>query len=186
MATILEGTTGARSRTSARLLGAPVGRIPSNGGPSSSRISPFPGSTDPYATFPRTSNRAIFTASNPQNRKHVVEPRRFPDHPRGGPHRAPRERVPTVGPVGDLEPFPDPAEHEGVFAHDVSRPDRESPDLLPGALPDHSLPAVHAHLLHVPAQRAGHHIGNPDRRPRGRVLLEPVMDLDDLDVVVVT
>src|SRR4030066_81250 len=144
MATILEGTTGARSRTSARRLGAPVGRIPSNGGPSSSRISPFPGSTDPYATFPRYSNRAIFTASHPQYREHVVEPRRFPDHPRGGPHRAARERVPTVGPVGDLEPFPAPAAHEGVFAHDVSRPDPEYPDLLTGALSDHSLPAAHA------------------------------------------
>src|SRR3989304_975973 len=108
MATILEGTTGARSRTSARRLGAPVGRIPSNGGPSSSRISPFPGSTDPYATFPRYSNRAILTASHPQHRKHVVEPRRPPAHPHGGPHRAARERVPTVGPGGALEPFPAP------------------------------------------------------------------------------
>src|SRR4030067_383503 len=85
MATILEGTTGARSRTSARGLGGLVGRIPSKGGPSSSRISPFPGSTDPYATFPRYSNRAIFMGSHPQYRKHVVEAGRFPDHPRRGP-----------------------------------------------------------------------------------------------------
>src|SRR4030065_269006 len=98
MATILEGTTGARSRTSARGLGAPVGRIPSNGGPSSSRISPFPGSTDPYATFPRYSNRAIFMGSHPQYRKHVVEAGRFPDHPRGGPHRAPA-RAPAILPA---------------------------------------------------------------------------------------
>src|SRR4030066_590213 len=132
MATILEGTTGARSRTHARRPGAAVGRIPSNGGPSSSRISPFPGSTDPYATFPRYSNRAIFTASHTQYRKHVVEPRRFPDHPRGGPHRAARDRVPTVGPVGDLESFPDPAEHEGGFAPGVSPPDSDDPALCTG------------------------------------------------------
>ena len=62
---------------------------------------------------------------------------------------------------------------------------RHHADLLARALARQSLAAVHADLAEVAAQRLGDDLGHADGGPAGRVLLEAVVGLRDLDVVVV-
>ena len=87
--------------------------------------------------------------------------------------------------MGDLEPLAEPAEVGGVLADDVAAAHRVDADLLAGARADLPLAAVARDLAEIALERLGEHRGHRQRRARRRVLLLPVVQLDDLDVVVV-
>src|SRR5213593_3142653 len=65
----------------------------------------------------------------------------------------------------------------------VAGPEGEDADLGLGALAGQALPAVDGDLIEIAPERGGHDLRHAERGAAGRVLLESVVDLGDLDVV---
>src|SRR5262249_42782573 len=116
---------------------------------------------------------------------HRVESGRLTDDPARGPHGAPCVSVPAVGAVGELQPFPQGSEGHGVLTDHVARALGEHGDLLARPFAGQSLTTVDGYLVEVASERLGHHLGHAEGGAAGRILLEAVMDLADLDVVIV-
>src|SRR5256885_2167163 len=83
--------------------------------------------------------------------------------------RPAREHVATVGLVRELQALAERAEGHGMLADHVARAERHHADLLAGALARHTLPAVHADLLEIAAERPGDDLGHVQRGAARRV-----------------
>src|SRR4029450_13739940 len=143
-------------------------------------------STTPKRTLPPALKRTMRISAEPEPVRHGVEPRARAGDEAGGPEGAPRVIIPVVGAMGELEALAEGAEGHRVVAHHVTRAQREDADLLLGPLPGQPVAPVSRRAAEVPPQRLRHHLRHPQRGAAGRVLLEPMVDLGDLHVELVT
>jgi len=104
-------------------------------------------------------------------------------HPSDGPQGAVGEGVAAVGDVLEFEPLADGRVVDDVLADDVAAADCVESDLALLAGRMAGPPAVDGRLLQVPAGSLGDLLGDLQRGARRRVLLEPMVGLQDLDVV---
>src|SRR5262249_26534510 len=115
--------------------------------------------------------------SYPQNVVHRVPPRRLAGEELRRQQRPPRVAVARLALVDQLQRLAERAEDDGVLAAVVADAERVHADLLPRPLAGQPLAPVPQLPL---AQRLLHDPREAQRGPRRRVLLEPVVPLDDL------
>src|SRR5690606_22542447 len=121
-------------------------------------------------------------ARSSQDVPHAVEAGRPADDPARGAQRPAGKGAPAGGAVGELQPLALAAEVDRVLADHVAAPQGQHPDLARRAWADQALASEAAVLAQIAPEGGGHGFGEPERRPRGRVLLVAVMRLEDLHV----
>ena len=84
--------------------------------------------------------------------------------------------------MGELQPLALAEEVDRVLADHVAAPQGQHPNLARRAWADQALASEAAVLAQIAPEGGGHGFGEPERRPRGRVLLVAVMRLEDLHV----
>src|SRR5258708_11305163 len=99
-----------------------------------------------------------------------------------GAHRALRVGRAARGAVGDLEALARTGEVHGVVADDVAGARDREPDRPALALARGAMARENARVGETPSARRGRDLAQPERGARGRVHLELVVHLEDLDV----
>src|SRR5262249_58975380 len=101
----------------------------------------------PSRNRPRKAVRSVRTEawraapgrSEAQHVAHGIEACGLLHHPAGRPEGAPRQAIAALGPVHQLEPLAQAAEHDGVVSDGVAGAQRDDADLLLRARTDVSL-----------------------------------------------
>src|SRR5512139_388853 len=116
---------------------------------------------------------------------HVVEPRLPAGDPESRPEGSAGKGVPARCLVGDLDALTKPSEEDCMLADNVPGTDCLYPDLPLVPLADEPLSRVNGHIVEVPPERIGDDLRHLEGRTARRIFLEPVVGLDDLDIIVV-
>src|SRR5262249_61028446 len=101
------------------------------------------------------------TGSEAEDVAHGVEPGGLPHDPSRRPQRAPREALPALGAMHQLEALTETPEDDGVVSHGVAGAQRDDADLARPARPHESLAREHGRALDVLAAGRG-----PSASPR--------------------
>src|ERR1051325_11517722 len=128
----------------------------------------------------RVRRSGAVAASETEDVPHRVDARRPVRHPERGAERAACETVAALRPVRQLDPFPEPAEDDGVIPDRIAGPEGDDADLLRPAGADEALAREDGALREVEPARGGDGLREGERGPARRVLLRVMVDLDPL------
>src|SRR5271157_6561104 len=104
---------------------------------------------------------------------------RFSDQETGRVDSAPDEPIAVVSAMAELKRFARQAEDDRMLARGITSTDGVKADLVARSLTDLALAAVDEV---ADSRSPGGDLGQPQRCAAGRVLLHPVVPLDDLDI----
>src|SRR5512146_466603 len=116
----------------------------------------------------------------PQHVLHVVAAGFLADDPLGRAHGASGEHVTGMRPMSELDPFSHSDEIYRVFSHNIPAAYGLHAELFFCPLPGNSLAMVFGRLAVVAPEGSGHNFSHSHGGAGWRVLLHPVVRLDDL------
>src|SRR5262249_16388046 len=85
-----------------------------------------------------------------------------------------------------LDTFAHAAKENGVVADNVSCTYRLDADVALLSLADKALAGIDPNLVQITIDGSSHHFGDPDSRPAGRILFQPMMGFDHLNIVLIS
>src|SRR5678815_1643688 len=121
----------------------------------------------------------------PEHILHVVKPGLFLCQPLCGAQRALREGVAAMGAMDEFEALADAAENHGMFTDNIAGADREQRNFFFPPLADDPFTAIDHDFAQVAAEGVCRRLAESQRGAAWRIFFEPVVRLDNFDIVII-